>query len=94
MSSLVRIIARSKVTSKGQTTVPKEIRDALRLNDGAQLEWFLSDGKVAVTARTVRAADLAGFLGEPPNGRHLTLEQIDEAIGDAAVKRFTRSQNQ
>jgi antitoxin PrlF len=81
-----------KMTSKGQTTVPKEVRDFLGLEEGTQVEWVLGDdGKATVKPRKLRAVDLAGILGKPPNGQHATIEDMNEAIGDAIVERFERS---
>lgn len=79
-----------KMTSKGQTTVPKEVRDFLGLGEGTQVEWTVEDGKATVKPRTLRAIDLLGVLGPPPNGRHLSIEEMDEAIGEAVSKRFRR----
>ena len=39
----------STITSKGQTTVPKEVREALDLDAGAKLTWEISGGRVAIT---------------------------------------------
>jgi len=39
----------STMTSKRQTTVPKEVRDALDLTPGAKLSWEVRGGKVAIT---------------------------------------------
>jgi AbrB family looped-hinge helix DNA binding protein len=39
----------STITSKGQTTVPKEVRDALDLDAGDKLTWEISGGRVAIT---------------------------------------------
>jgi antitoxin PrlF len=39
----------STITSKGQTTVPKEVRDALDLEVGDKLTWEISGGRVAIT---------------------------------------------
>lgn len=39
----------STLTSKGQTTVPKKVREALDLEPGAKLRWEVRGGKVAVT---------------------------------------------
>ena len=36
------------LTSKGQVTVPKTVRDALGLRQGDTLEWDLEDGCVRV----------------------------------------------
>jgi len=39
----------STVTTKGQTTVPKEVRDALDVGPGDKLTWEVNGGRVAVT---------------------------------------------
>ncbi|MDB5539826.1 MAG: AbrB family transcriptional regulator [Devosia sp.] len=81
-----------KVTSKGQTTVPKEVRDFLGLEEGSQMEWIVDDGKVTVKPRKLRAIDLDGILGPPPSGdTHVTVEEMNEAIGAAIVDRYERS---
>lgn len=80
-----------KMTSKGQTTVPKEVREFLGLEEGTQVEWTLDEsGKATVRPRTLRAVDLAGFLGEPPSGVHLTITEMNDAIGEAVSNRFRR----
>ena len=52
----------STMTSKGRTTVPKEVREALHLNVGDKLSWEIRGGQVSVT--TVRRAllDFEGFI--------------------------------
>jgi antitoxin PrlF len=91
MAAKVRDRYLGKVTSKGQTTVPKEVRDFLGLEEGTQVEWTLEEGKSTVKPRTLRAVDLAGFLGKPPNGRHVTIEEMNEGIGEAVAERFRRA---
>ncbi|WP_162243256.1 AbrB/MazE/SpoVT family DNA-binding domain-containing protein [Devosia sp. Leaf420] len=78
-------------TSKGQTTIPKSLRDAVGIKDGTPLTWILEDGAIRVVAKTLNAADLAGFLGPPPSGVRLTVEEMDDAIGEAVVERFERA---
>lgn len=39
----------STITSKGQTTVPKEVRDALDVGPGDKLTWEINGGRVAIT---------------------------------------------
>jgi AbrB family looped-hinge helix DNA binding protein len=39
------------VTSKGQITVPKEVRDALGLIPGSQVEFVLDSGRVILRKR-------------------------------------------
>jgi antitoxin PrlF len=87
MAAKVRERYLGKVTSKGQTTVPKEVRDFLGLEEGTQVEWTLDeDGKATVKPRKLRAVDLAGFLGRPPSGARMTIEEMDEALGKALAE--------
>lgn len=90
MSMVVKKRMLGKMTSKGQTTVPKEVREFLGLSEGAQVEWTIEDGKATVKPRTLRAVDLAGLLGPPPNGKAATIEEMNEAIGQAVAERFER----
>ena len=94
MNEHARIQARSTLTSKGQTTVPKEIRAALRMSEGVQIDWVVEEGKSTATIkpRTLRAIELAGILGKPPKGGGLKVEDMDDAIADAVIARFERSQ--
>ncbi len=88
----VRELYLGKLTSKGQTTVPKEVRDFLGLGEGAQVEWTIDEGgKATVRPRKkLRAVDLAGMLGPSPVGP-VTVEEMNEAIGDAVVEQYERS---
>ena len=68
------------LTSKGQLTLPKEIRDRLKLDAGAILDFqVLADD--TITARHVRpdARRIRGLL-KSPHAAPLTVEQMDEAL--------------
>lgn len=71
------------LSAKGQVTIPKEMREALNLRAGDQLIYSVVDGEVIVTPKNIDFKDLAGFLGNPPNGP-ATLEEIDAAVVSAA----------
>jgi antitoxin PrlF len=47
----------AKVTSKGQTTIPKEVRKALGLKPGDLILWEVVEGRAVV--RRVEPLDLA-----------------------------------
>lgn len=54
------------LTSRGQVTVPREIRARLGLKAGDQLTFTLrSDGTVILRAKSKRLSDLAGMLTRP-----------------------------
>jgi AbrB family looped-hinge helix DNA binding protein len=56
----------STLTAKGQTTIPKEIREILGLEPGDKLTFTaLSDGTVVMRAKTRKLLDLAGSLTRP-----------------------------
>lgn len=67
------------LSSKGQVTLPKEMREALNLRPGDQIVYSIIDGEVVLTPKNVDFNDLAGLLGKPPRGR-ATLEEIDESV--------------
>ncbi len=91
MTASVRSHFIGKMTSKGQTTVPKEVRDFLGLEEGTQVEWVLDgEGKATVKPRKLRAVDLAGILGPSPVGP-LTVEEMNEGIAAAVADRFRRA---
>lgn len=59
-------MADATLTAKGQTTIPREIRDRLGLEAGDKLVFtVLSDGTVVMRAKTRRLLDLAGSLTRP-----------------------------
>ncbi|HEX9474665.1 MAG TPA: type II toxin-antitoxin system PrlF family antitoxin [Steroidobacteraceae bacterium] len=55
--------ANSSLTSKGQTTIPKSIRDGLGMKVGDRMSFTLMpDGVVLMRVKNKRAASLAGLL--------------------------------
>lgn len=74
------------MTSKGQITVPKEVRDDLNLVAGSQVMFVkLPGGYYRIVARTGTLSDLAGVL-HYPGMPHLTIEEMNEGIAEAAAE--------
>lgn len=72
-------VVESKLTSKGQVTVPEAIRQRLRLDTGDRLEWRIDEGGTVVVRRVGGSLDdLQGLLGEAP--RQVSVEEMDEAV--------------
>ncbi len=74
------------MSSKGQLTIPKEVRDQLNLSEGTRFYVTVRNGEVVAMPKNRRLADLAGMLGKPPSGESLTIDQMNEAIMDAVAE--------
>jgi antitoxin PrlF len=53
---------KSTITERGQTTIPAEVRKALRLKAHQRLTYEICDDSVVVRAETENVMDLAGSL--------------------------------
>ena len=65
----------AKVTSKGQVTVPKAVREALGIKDGDEVV-FRVEGDRAVLARTSNFLDLAGTVAVPAAKRNVAWDEV------------------
>lgn len=80
----MRVAAR--MTSKGQVTVPKAVRDALGLKEGDQVV-FRVEGDRAVVRRTPDLLELAGSVPVPPEVRGARWETIREVARRRIIER-------
>ncbi len=72
-------MATSTLTSKGQTTIPAEVRQFLKLNAGDKLEFILqNDGHVLLVPATIDVASLRGMLPKPKHP--VSLDAMQKAI--------------
>jgi len=77
-------MSEAKVTSKGQITVPKDVRLKLNLKAGDRVLFVVDDdGAVRLHAVNKDISSLRGIL--PPPKRKASIEEIEAAIGQAAV---------
>lgn len=67
----------STITSKGQTTVPKVVRDRLGLDTGSAVRWVVREGEVVLQP--------AGANQDPAIGAFLDLLARDVAAGKAST---------
>ena len=66
---------RARLSSKGQLTVPKAVRDALGLTEGDQVV-FRVEGERALLARTPNLLDLAGSVPVPAEKRGTQWQEV------------------
>ena len=65
----------ARVTSKGQVTVPKAVREALGVSNGDAI-IFRIEGNRAVVARTPDFLELAGTLRIPANKKNAAWDNV------------------
>ncbi|MBF0441227.1 MAG: AbrB/MazE/SpoVT family DNA-binding domain-containing protein [Oligoflexales bacterium] len=73
-------MAKAQVTSKGQVTVPKEIRDHLLIKAGDRIEFVInSDGVVTIRPCKYDIEDIRGALHKKFKGT-VSVEDMEAAI--------------
>lgn len=71
------------VTSKGQVTIPLDVRNAMGITAGDKLEFVkMENGHFAVFPQTNSVKALKGIIRKLD--RPVSIEEMNEAIADAA----------
>jgi AbrB family looped-hinge helix DNA binding protein len=78
-------MARSTLTSKGQTTIPKGVRDELRLVAGDRIDFFAEGGRLVGVPAKITLDQLMKILPKPT--KHVSLEDMDAGIRAEAARR-------
>lgn len=80
------LTAVATMTSKGQLTVPKSVREALGLHEGAKVRFEVDSdhGTAALEPVKHRVEDLWAFA--VPGARRMGLAEMDEAIRRGAKR--------
>jgi antitoxin PrlF len=82
---------KSTITSKGQITVPKEIRDFLGVGESDKLAFTPSkDGKVILSVLRPSAKSLFGMLRSHKRARPVSLEEMEAAVIEKRLRRGTK----
>ena len=83
-------VGESSVTTKGQVTIPVEIRRRLGVRPRDKVAWVIEDGQVRVTRSRSVVERTAGALAGP--GPVLTAEEervaAEEAIAEDVARRM------
>jgi AbrB family looped-hinge helix DNA binding protein len=75
------------LSSKGQATIPKAVRERLRLRPGDRFKFFFHPDGVLILPR-IPTSRLKGMIPKP--AKAVSLETIDSAIEAGATERFRR----
>ncbi|HMP72225.1 MAG TPA: AbrB/MazE/SpoVT family DNA-binding domain-containing protein [Kiritimatiellia bacterium] len=75
------------LTSKGQLTIPKSVRDALRLQTGDRVTFVVHGEREAVLKPMTKSVDeVFGRLYSPKQPRR-SIEQMKEAVAERMRRR-------
>ena len=73
------------LTTKGQITIPVDVRRALNVEAGDRVEFVqVEPGRFEVVAATRSVRELKGRFGKP--GRTVSLDEMDTAIAAQAAR--------
>lgn len=76
----------ARVTSKGQVTIPKSVRDALALETGDKVVFRVEQNR-AIMARTPDLLELAGTVEVPAAKRGADWDEVRSAARDRRAQR-------
>jgi antitoxin PrlF len=74
------------ITSKGQVTIPKAVRDALGLKPADRVEFVVEDGTARLRKHGLSIRDLVGIL--PPLG--IPIEDMPRIAKEERAKRWLK----
>ena len=78
----------ARLSSKGQATIPKAVRDRLQIKSGDRFKFFFHPDGVIILPK-ISTARLKGMIPKP--AQPVSLEEMDRAIQEGATERFRRS---
>jgi len=70
------------LTSKGQVTIPKAVRNSLHLKTGDKLEFVLHQNSVEIIPISGSVRDLKGMVAKPD--KVISLDEMDRVICEQA----------
>ena len=81
-------MALATLTTKGQVTIPKKIREALKLHTGDKIEIIVTEEKEAIIRPISKKVDDLFCKLHKPSRKAVSLEAIDNAIRTRMKEEF------
>jgi AbrB family looped-hinge helix DNA binding protein len=83
-------MATATITSKGQVTIPKKIREKLGLKPGDKISFEVNEkGKLDVSTKTHSIMDTAGILHRPGQ-KAKSIEEMNEGVAEYFRKKYKK----
>lgn len=80
----------STVTSKGQVTIPQEVRERLQIRSGDKVSFAVEGKEARLWVRNLDIKDLFGLL-KRPKAKRLSVEEVDRRMQEAVAADVMRS---
>lgn len=81
-------MSQSTMTSKGQITVPKQIRDYLKAQSGDKIQFIIDrQGRVVLTIKTIDIGDVFGMFNYKSKEK-TTIKDMDSAIAKRMRRKY------
>ena len=82
------VMITTRITAKGQTTIPKKVRDFLNVGASDTICFtLLEDGKVLLTNETRSAQQIFGLFKHKKRPQPVSIEEMDATIEERHKKR-------
>ena len=81
-------MAQATLTTKGQVTIPKEIRESLKLKTGDKIEIIVTKKKEAIIRPVSKKVDDIFCKLHRPGIKPVALEAMDDAIRNRVKDKF------
>ena len=82
-------MALAKITTKGQVTIPKNIRESLHLHTGDKIEIVINNqGEAVIRPISKKVDDMFGILKRPKQ-KVVSVEEMNEAIKNRIQSKFS-----
>lgn len=85
------MLGTSSVTSKGQVTIPKEMRDKLGIESGWKVEMTLENDTIQLRPASDEISSLRGALAIPGENIDYDKKEARAAMEKAAINRFLKT---
>ncbi len=81
-------MALATLTTKGQVTIPKKIRESLKLHTGDKIEIIVTEKREAIIRPISKKVDEIFCKLHRPGRKAVTLEAMDDAIRNRMKDKF------
>jgi AbrB family looped-hinge helix DNA binding protein len=85
------VSGKSRLSSQGQVTIPKHIREHLGIDAGDEIVFAPSDKGVVLRPKRKGFDHIMGILAEYAGDRPISDDEISDAWAQAAVERYERT---